>query len=703
DSGAVSGGDLSALTPAASAVPASPLTPASAPTPPARPAHPPLGAEATTSGGLAGMSDTAAMQAILPQGIPTRAAEPPAWREPDGVLAPLPPERFTLPPYWRVVAIGVLAALVISVGAGFFIAHLRSEVTPPTLLAPVSAHIQSSSVQVDTTSQAVILDRVPSLKNAAPTRQLTLSLALPTALETGNSSSGTNSNLPLLSPSQAITLGAGLPSLHSTTTAIQRKLGGGLGQQSVGATSIENTSIASDGATVMEAVDGVLLVETPAALGSVQKKVVNLATFFHLILSPGDTLGETQVVYDQATSNWILVANAVQFNGANGAKIQAGMFDVAISASGDATGLWYLFKFSSAQPALASCNWAEHPQIGLAGADLFISGVSYACGSLGQNRQRLGAAVWAMPLNVFASGGAAQIVLLSGFTNTQGQPALNLTPSVAGASDTTEWLMSDDADPTNPSAASNRIALWAIRGVSPAASATNSVGALSVLSGVFTLPLAYGDPGPAQQLHTGGLLNTGDSQITQLLWVNHHLYAALATGVNWTGEDTTRSAALWFEVTPTVYGPGAMSGATRPGLGLHLNQIDLIGAPGLYVFFPTLTVDARGNVALFAQYSGAKSDLGLLYAPHYARSPAANLAHPDYNASLSGSPVPFIGQYWGDTPNGVAMTKLSLASDTGLVWVVIPHITVVVVTPANGKTPAVTANEWQTEIWQIQL
>jgi len=654
---------------------------------------------ASTSGGLSGMSDTAAMQALLPQGIPTRATEQPTYREPDGQLAPLPPERISLPPYWRWVAIGLVAALLVSVGAGIIIARIASQVTPPTLLTPVAAHITTTSININPSpsSNFVPLSHVPRVANGMTANELTTSLALPTALEADAGFSGSNSTLPSVPATQAITVGMGLPSLQSRTVAIPKQTKtAGAGQAETGTADLFSNSIASGGGYVLEAVNGVLFAEATTPNGVTQAFTVRLANFFQGFVQQNDELGEPHIVFDQGSgaedSHWILVVNAVRIHKGN---VNSGEFDVAISSSTDILSGWYLFQFSSLQPNTTHpCNWADDPQIGLAGADLFISAVSYGCGQLNATRPRLGADVWAMPLETFARGNAAQITLLSGFTDTQGRPALNLTPTVAGPNDTTEWLMSDDSDPTDPQATSNRVAIWAIRGVT----ATST--ALSVLSGVFSLPISYADPFPALQ-RNGNLLHTGDAQISQLLWVNQHLYAALSTGVNWNGEIATRAAVVWFEVTPIVYGPGAAKGATAPGIGLSLNQIEMLGAPGLYVFYPGLAVDTNGNVGVFAQYSNANDEPGMLYAPHYANEQAASLTHPDSTVSISESIVPFKGAYWGDGTS-TAMTTLSPTTNTGLVWVAIPYIASIT-TPKQGKTPAVTTNKWGTAIWQVQL
>jgi len=633
----------------------------------------PLIAAPQTSGPLA-----QAAPASMPMGA-TAGAPVSAWREPDGALAPLPRERFELPPYWRIVAAGLVFALVVSVGAGFILLRGR-QTPPPTLLPTVAAHVQSTGVAINANA-TVLLSHVPQFTVAPVSTEQITTISLPLASDVPGATSGTISNLPEAPTSYGATVGTPF-SLNSTTVALPpTKRTFGLGQGETGTSQVMNTSVASDGTVILEAVNGVLLTHNTVTQTTSERNRYTLAAFFRPVLASGSLLGEPQLLYDQALSRWILLVTNVQMQHG---QVTSGAFDLAISSTESLSDVWYLYQFSSQLPSLSTCNWAASPRLGLAGADLFVTGASFACGSAGPKRQPLGAEVWALPLQSFANGSPVEITLMSGFTNAEGHVALNLTPAVADANDTTEWLMSDDADPTNPTAVSNRVALWAIQ-------ATANVGAtLSALSGQLTLPFTYANPAPAEQEGTQKLLDTGDARITQLIARQGHLYAALGTGVNWAGDSATRAAAVWFEITPAAYAQGATH-----GISARFDQVSLVGAPNLSIFYPLLVVDARGNVGLFAQLSSATTDISMVYAPHYAKSAHAALGRPDKVALIAQGHVPYIGNHWGDETGG-CMTTLSSASNTGLAWVAVPSEDPV--TTARGAV-----NAWHTNLWQVQL
>ncbi len=621
----------------------------------------------------------------MPLGAPSDASAP-GWREPDGMLAPLPRERFELPPYWRIVAACLVFALVVGAGAGIIIARAHQP-SPPTLLPSEAAHIHSSGVAINANA-TVLLSHVPTFSAAPVANEQTTTISLPLASDTPGATGGTSgtiSNLPQFPTSYGATVGTPF-GLDSTTVALPpTKRTPGLSEGETGSSQVMNTTVASDGTVVLEAVDGMLLTHNTITQTPGARSRYSLAAFFRPVLSSGALLGEPQALYDQALNRWILLVSNVQMS--NG-QVTSGALDLAISSTESLSDVWYLYQFSSQLPSLSTCNWAASPRLGLAGADLFVSGVSFACGSAGPKRQSLGAETWVLPLQSFANGSPVEITLLSGFTNAQGQRALNLTPAVESASDNIEWLMSDDADPTNPNTVSNHVALWAIQGATNTANASSG---LSALSGQLALPFSYANPAPAEQAGTQKLLDTGDARITQLIGLHGHLYAALATGVNWAGDSATRAAAFWFEITPTAYTQGATH-----GIGAQFNQVSLIGAPNLSIFYPVLVVDARGNVGLFAQLSSATTDLSVVYAPHYAQSAPASLGHPDKVASISQSVAPFLGEHWGDQAGG-CMTTLSSASNTGLAWVAIPS-------EVSEKTPSGAISEaWHTNLWQVQL
>lgn len=672
------------LTPAASPIGADPVL---VPTPSVSGGGAPTGAPVAvgaSSAPLAAAVGPAAPQAApasAPLGAPVNALAP-SWREPDGALAPLPRERLELPPYWRIIAACLVFTLVVGVGAGIIIAR-ANQPGAPTLLPAVAAHVQTTGVAVNANATVILTSVAPFTVAPVANEQITtISLPLSSDAQGADATTTTISNLPQVASSFGASVGTPF-SLNSTTVALPpTKRTPGLGQGETGTSQVMNTAVASDGTVVLEAVNGVLLTHNTITQPPDVRQRYSLADFFQPMLASGAQLGEPQLLYDQALNRWILLVTNVQTQ--NG-LVTSGAFDLAISSTESISDVWYLYQFSSQLPSLSTCNWAASPRLGLAGADLFVSGVSAACGDAGLKRQPLGAEVWALPLQSFANGSPVEITLLSGFANAQGQRALNLTPTVEGPSDTTEWLLSDDADPTNATAISNHLALWAIQGVASAS------GALTVLSGRLSLPFTYANPAPAQQPGTQKLLDTGDARITQALWRQGHLYAALGTGVNWAGDSATRAAALWFEITPTAYAQGATH-----GVAAQFNQVSLVGAPTLAIFYPLLVVDARGNVGLFAQLSSANTPISMVYAPHYAQSAPAALGRPDKVAVISQGQDAFVGLHWGDETGG-CMTSLSSASDTGLAWIAIPSENPV--KTASGATVLT----WHTNLWQVQL
>jgi serine/threonine protein kinase len=569
-------------------------------------------------------------------------------------------------------------ALIIILGSLSAILLLR------VLPHPQTAPTQPTTVQIQARQHKVTgfglhsLASVPPITSNTSSTQYTLPVRYKwTSDEAAGVASAAASirQLSSLPPEKGATLSA-TPGNGALGPAAAHPLNDGLGQQQVGIDSPMDISVASGNDFLFEAVDGTLLISGPSG-----SRIVSLASFFAPMLYTGNVIGEPRVLYDATRNRWILIAN--QLNISDGVVTQ-GLIDVATtSVSGDPAGAWYFYQFNTQIPTYREqCNWADYPQIGINATSIFITATSFACG---QNGAFLGADLWELPRHNFQAGSTTPVYSWTGFVNAQGHPVMTLTPAVEGSTDTTEWLVADDAGYTDMGQVSNKLSLWALNDTS-SASTGGAASAAPITRGVVTLPFSYADPPAAEQKGSSTRLTTGDARIAQAQLIQGHLFTAFTTAVNWAGSSATRAGVYWLDLVPSL-NPSGNTGATSQ-ISANVAQQGIFGLPDEYVFYPSFVGDLQSTIVLFAELSGADRSPGLIFASRSQNSPFNTFGQGNPATLLQVGTAPFQGTHWGDYAEG----SLGYSADGKQTFIYMA-----------GVYPGGNTGAWQTSLWKFTL
>jgi hypothetical protein len=293
-----------------------------------------------------------------------------------------------------------------------------------------------------------------------------------------------------------------------------------------------------------------------------------------------------------------------------------------------------------------------------------------------------GAVLWDIPFsNLSASQALETIYVATGFTSSQGEPLVTLTPTLQGGEDNTGWLISTDAGYVDEGQVSKQVAVWAVVGNNQKGRAT----APTIIRSLITLHLPYADPPLTQQHNSTHMLSTGDARIAQTQFINGHLYAAFTTAMNWEKDTTTRAGIYWIDLLPKL---DRNTNPSKSTLTIQGFQQGLFGDPNTSFFYPALVADGFGNVVLFCEAAGPSLEPHLIFTSRLSGDPLGTLGggKNDY-VFLPGDTNPYDGSHWGDYVGG-ALAPTSSDGKSASILVAGPHV-------------AVDAGQWTTEIWTI--
>lgn len=594
------------------------------------------------------------------------------YREPDAPRAPLPPsaQKFIARrqfPLWQKLALGLLTLLLIAGAvAAVFLVFLHRPASPTSS----QVHVTTQSLTrygVQSAANFPALAGTPPALGKVIMRQRT---APPPAQP------HFNNNLPVLSVDIAAhaassSYPANLPVPKNAAHPIE-----GLGQQQMGNIDAPiDVSVATNGSTVIEVVDGALL----EVKGSTSRGTA-LANFFQQPLSQqGGVLAEPRILFAIGLGKWILVVNQLTI-GSDGA-INAGSFDVAISQTTDPAGNWDIYQLNTRAAAYAGCTWADYPQIGATPSDVFITGTSFDCGLNGTLR---GADLWDIPLsNLSATQALETIYVATGFTTSQGNPLVTLTPAVQVGQGQTEWLVSNDAGYVGGDQVSKQVTVWAVIGNNQG----GKVSAPAIVHSAVSLTSPYADPPLTSQLNSNFRLSMGDARIAQAEFINGHLYAAFTTAVNWANDTTTRAGIYWMVLTPTLT---PRPDPTKSVLSVYVFQQGLFGAPISSFFYPALVADSAENVVLFSEVCGPKLEPSLIFTSRLSGDPVGTMGgRKNSFLFLPGDTAVYRGSHWGDYV-GAGLAPTSSNGKSASIWIAGPRV-------------ASDSGLWHTDLWNIPV
>ncbi len=282
---------------------------------------------------------------------------------------------------------------------------------------------------------------------------------------------------------------------------------------------------------------------------------------------------------------------------------------IAVTASGDPLGAWYVYSF----PVAGSNNLLDFPHATNGPGAIYLSGNVFASGQF-----FTGARVYAYDKNAMYAGAPASYTYYDIGLNAAGNPADTLSPAhgVTGGS-AMYFLSADNFSCSTCSTIS--VFKW---------SDPFGASSLALQGGVSVNP--YGQPPNAPELG-GGTVVTNDAANLETYWSNGTLYGTHAIGFN-PGSGTVASA-QWYQIGDIDAAP-------------TLVQQGIVASNGQYRYFPTIAADGSGNVFLAYSYSSSSDYVGIRYTSRLAADPLGTMTQPE--AVMKAGETNADGMRWGD-------------------------------------------------------
>jgi hypothetical protein len=447
---------------------------------------------------------------------------------------------------------------------------------------------------------------------------------------------------------------------------------------------------------VLEAINSALQAYTPGGAAASLATPVN--EFFRLAPEVTNTnppvygpfVFDPRCYYDAATGRWFVTAGEIDVNPATGAFASASHSEIAVSQTGNPTGTWNVFRFSTTDAAHAGCPcFGDQPLIGADKFGFYYSTNEYSLSPFGAVFN--GAQVYAMSKAALVAGKLPPVVHIdAGAIPTPGnvccwytlQPATSPDTQYDTANGGTEYFLSAlDFTGTGD----NRIAAWALTNSGSLDSASPDVRLTHVVIGserylepfnsTTGLPVYNADqkPGPTPladflnfNFHDNDhleLLNSDDDRMNQVVFAAGKLWAGLNTVVQLLGFPAHIGIA-YFVVTPSVSSGRVMATMTKQGY---------VALDRLNVMYPAIGVNTAGQGVMSFSLSDSDTYPSTGYAPIDAASGAGAV----HIAGAGAKPQDDFSGYhyfggnevarWGDYSAAVA------AAD-GSIWVAAEYI-----------------------------
>ncbi len=388
--------------------------------------------------------------------------------------------------------------------------------------------------------------------------------------------------------------------------------------------------------------------------GGVQQSSQSLQTFF-APLSPVNFTFDPKVIYDQYAGRFLVVTLERQDTAA-GDPVNSSRILVAVSDDSDPNGTWHYHaidsKISIRLGDVLEDRWANNSGFAVDEEAVYITANMF--GFLSGSGTYAGTRLWIMDkgeVGGFYAGGAAAFTVHDPVAeNTVGTALPNTTQPAhvfgAPAAFGTFLVLSMTTNQTDEF-------LSIMRVDDPLGTPTFSNQFVNVgnIDDNATLP-------DAPQLGTDTLVEVNDRRALNAVWRNDSLWISTTIVPN-SGPDAGQTTAHWFEVDTT-----SLSELTLADQG-DVGGEDI--AEGTFTFFPSVMVDAAGNMAIGFAASGPSIYPGAYYTSRLASDPAGTVqpsstlaAGLDYYVRTSGGSR----NRWGDY-SGLALDP----TDEATFWV----------------------------------
>lgn len=336
-------------------------------------------------------------------------------------------------------------------------------------------------------------------------------------------------------------------------------------------------------------------------------------------LTYGDFTSDPKCLYD--SGHFILSLLQADVVSTTGAFSGGTSVLLAVSATGDPTGAWNVYKLGTTNDGAGCPCLPDQPLIGADANGFYVTTNSFQLFGPGFN----GAQVYAMSKSQLESGAESVDVVNVPVSAPAGfdgipyslQPAKTV-PGTTDVADTEYFLSALDFNAT----LDNRIALWTLTGTNTLGTAAPSL----ALTGKVIGSEVYGQPPAAQQSNTGPfplrdylsinpqlalygalfdraayrteLLNSNDDRMNEVVYAGGKLYGALNSVVK-PAQGTVQTGIAWFVVNPT---DGSMA-----------NQ-GYLAVSGESLLFPAFGVNSDGKGAIGVTITGLDMHPSTAYA-----------------------------------------------------------------------------------------
>lgn len=357
-------------------------------------------------------------------------------------------------------------------------------------------------------------------------------------------------------------------------------------------------------------------------------------TAFFAPLNPADFTTDSKVIYDQYAGRFVVEALEV----IDTPTTLSSRVMVAASDDSDPNGTWYFTSINTKMTINGFDRWLDYPTLGIDNQAIYIGGNMFGFNNnpFGQN-QYVGSRLIIIDKNGFYSGGPATSNIydpsaLAGksFELFTPQPAhmYGATPSGVG----TFLVASGLAD------SQGNDLLGIIKINNPLSSPTFTYSEVPL--GNITIETGFLPEAP--QPGTTTKIDQGDQRLMNAVWRNNALWTTGEINPP-AGTDRNQTTAHWYKISA--------DGVSAPTLSQQGSAGGEDIATGAYTYFPSINVNANGDMAMQVSLSSPATYPGAYYVarqvtdpPNQVQSTAVIAAGQDYYVKTNSG----IKNRWGD-------------------------------------------------------
>ena len=374
---------------------------------------------------------------------------------------------------------------------------------------------------------------------------------------------------------------------------------------------------------------------------------------FFASLSPERWPFDPKVIYDQHAGRFVVVCLVKVDNGA-GSPSNISRLLVAVSDNSDPNGSWYLASINSKLTINSADHWADFPGLAVDEEAVYITANMFTFGSGSFGASRLWIVRKGSGTGGFYDGGSLSYTLhdpsvqagLSDQSFTM-QPAHILGAGGVAPGVGTFLVSANWNQGANES-------LSIIRVDNPLGSPTFTNQFVNI-GDIHNGSLVFPD---APQAGTANLIDAGDRRALHAVWRDNSLWVVHTVNPP-TGSDAGQATAHWCEIDTVNL--SSLSLIEQGNIGGE----DI--APGTHTFYPSIAVDASGNVGIGFAASAPTIFPGAYYTGRKASDPAGRMQPSAALAAGVDYYIRFFGttrNRWGDY-SGISVDP----SDDATFWV----------------------------------